>query len=124
MFALGDRVRVAAHLGGRAGEWEGFVRQLVGGPDDRLYRVQGRHEDPDRAPRTVAESDIVAGPLAAPVFSVGRSVSIDGFAGTVTADNGDGTYDVEVTWWPNEHMTLIRRHVVPGWQLAIWSAEG
>ncbi len=120
MFAVGDRLRLADHLGG----FEGFVTQVLGGPDSHLYRVQGRYEDPDRVPRTVAEADVVAGPLAPPVFTVGRAVRIGPDGGVVTADNGDGTFTVEVTWFPNRHMTLTRTHVVPGWLLAIWSAEG
>ena len=120
MFAVGDRVTLAAHVGG----FEGFVTERVGGPVDYLYRVQGRTEDPDKAMRTVAEADVASGPGAAPVFTVGRSVTIDGFSGTVVTDNGDGTFNVDVEWFPNDHMKLTRRHVVPGWQLAIWSAEG
>lgn len=120
MYQVGDRVQLAPQNGG----FEGFVTELIGGPENRLYRVQGRSNHPERARRTVAEGKIIAGPGPAPVFSVGRQVTIDGFSGTVTADNGDGTYDVDVrvTW--NQHLVTTRRHRANGWELAIWSPEG
>lgn len=117
LFSVGDRVRLAAHVGG----YEGFVHEIVGGPDDVLYRVQGSFEDHERAPRTVAAADIDAGPLPSPTYAVGQTVSIYDQSGTVTADNGGGSFDVEVDWQVNEHMTLTRLHRVPAWQIAIWN---
>ena len=120
MFQIGDRVQLDPAVGG----FEGYVTSVVGGPADRLYLVQARDSTPLLGPRQVNEAQISAGPLSPPVFSVGRNITIDGFGGTIVADNADRTYNVDVTVTDIEHLTYTRRHVVPDWQLALENEEG
>ncbi len=118
LYAVGDRVTMAAARGG----YVGFVTALLGGPGGApLYLVQSPNTgDLDEGTALVAEADIASGPGAVPTYTVGEAVTIYNAGGTVTADNGDDTYDVAVDWFPNRHLTLTRSHLaVPAWRLAL-----
>jgi len=118
LYAVGDRVTLAAARGG----YVGFVTALLGGPGGApLYLVQSPNTgDLDEGTALVAEADIASGPGAVPTYTVGEAVTIYNAGGTVTADNGDDTYDVAVDWFPNRHLTLTRSHLaVPAWRLAL-----
>lgn len=117
LYAPNDKVRLTSARGG----WEGFVSEVVSGPSgESYYHVHSPNwGDPAEGQALVAESDIAAGPLTAPTFSVGDDVTLYGRGGSITADNGDDTFDVSVEWVVNPHLTLTRTHVVPLWRLAI-----
>jgi len=118
LYAVGDRVTLAAARGG----YVGFVTALLGGPGGApLYLVQSPNTgDLDEGTALVAEADIASGPGAVPTYTVGEAVTIYNAGGTVTADNGADTYDVAVDWFPNRHLTLTRSHLaVPAWRLAL-----
>lgn len=118
LYAVGDRVTLGAARGG----YVGFVTAILGGPGGgSLYLVQSPNSgDLDEGMALVAEADIASGPGAVPVYAVGDAVTLYDAGGTVTADNGDDTYDVTIDWFPNQHLTLTRSHVaVPAWRLAL-----
>lgn len=120
-FSVGDRVQLDPAVGG----FEGYVTAVVGGPADRLYKVQKPFADIIDSPRQVNEQQISAGPLTPPVFTVGRFITINQReSGLIVADNLDRTYNVDVEWIANEHLTTVRRHVVFDWQLALDNTEG
>lgn len=115
MFQVNDRVELTAARGG----WDGYVSRVLnaadGGP---LYEVHS----PERGNRSqgtqlVRPAD-VAGSLIATTFAVGDQVVVAGRGGAVVADNGDGTYEVDVDVTYNRHLTITRRHHVPLWLLA------
>jgi len=118
LFDIGDRVTLAAARGG----YEAFVTAVLGGPGGTpVYLVQSPNPgNLDEGVAMVAEADIAGGPGAVPAYTVGQGVTLYAAAGTVTADNGDNTYDVAIDWFPNRHLTLTRSHrAVPAWRLAI-----
>jgi hypothetical protein len=118
-YVLNDKVTLAASRGG----WSGFVCEVLNGPGGAkpLYRVHSASLGSiDEGVAVVAEDDISAGPLTAPVFSVNDKITLYGLPGTITAANADDSFDVEIDWNPNQHMTLTRSHAsVPLWRLAI-----
>lgn len=116
-FSVNDKVRLSDAAGG----WEGFVGGTEGAPGGAVYYqvYSPNWGDPEEGKTVVLEADIAAGPLTAPTFNVNDDVTLYGMAGTVTADNGDGTFDIEVDWTVNRHMELTRIHTVPLWRLAI-----
>lgn len=117
LYATNDKVRLTSARGG----WEGFVSEVINGPGgESYYHVHSPNwGDPAEGQALVAESDIVAGPLTPPTFSVSGAVTLYGRRGTIATDNGDDTFDVTVEWTVNPHLTLTRTHVVALWRLAI-----
>lgn len=118
LYSIGDRVTLAAARGG----YEGFVTSVFGGPGGTAaYLVQSPNTgDLDEGIAMVAEADIASGPGPVSAYTVGDTVTLYDAGGTITADNGDNTYDVAVDWFPNRHLTLTRSHLaVPAWRLAI-----
>lgn len=116
MFEVNDRVELTAARGG----WDGYVARVLtaadGGP---LYEIRSP-EQGNRAQGTqLVRAVDVAGGLTATTFAVGDQVAIAGRGGEVVADNGDGTYEVDVQVTYNRHLTLTRRHTVPLWLLAV-----
>ena len=116
LFVESDKVTLAASRGG----WDGFVTQIIGGPFNPRYLI----ESPNLGDRSEGSAicygvDIAAGPLTPPSFSVGEEITLYGQAGTITADHGDGTFTVEVIYFPTDHLTRVRRHTVPLWRLAL-----
>jgi len=113
MFDINDKVELTAARGG----WEGYVATLFNAPDGgTMYEVvspKGAFEG-----RQIAiEADIAQGVTPAS-FAVGDIVIVGRQSGTIQTDNGDGTFDVEVSETLNKHLTVTRRHVVPLWKLA------
>ena len=116
MYSINDKVTLSAARGG----WDGFVTEIINGPGTTyLYRVCSADSgNLDEGNQLVSELDI-AGLLDPPDFSLSQNISLYGRAGIITAVNGD-TFDIEVEWNPNEHMTLTRTHAsVPLWRVAI-----
>jgi hypothetical protein len=114
VYPVGAKVTLTAARGG----WTGFIFAQVGGPQP-LYQIQSPNGgDPTEATQVVAESDIAAGPLTAPVFVVGQQVTLAGAGGEVAGDNADGTYQVRIAV-PRDHYTITRVHTVPTWRLAV-----
>lgn len=118
LFNIGDRVTLSPARGG----YEGFVTSILGGPGGApVYLVQSPNSgDLDEGIALVAEADIASGPGAVPVYALGDAVTLYDAGGIITAENGNGTYDVAVDWFPNQHLTLTRSHLaVPAWRLAL-----
>ena len=120
-YVVGDKVTISAEYGG----WSGFVISTAGvadgGPGYHVVRPHREHRRRDRDEAEVGESDIVAGPLALPTYSIGQNVALDSEAGTITAIDGDGTHHVTVAeprGMPRDAVTP-RAYALPAWRLAI-----
>lgn len=114
-YSVNDKVRLTSARGG----WEGFVSEVLSGPEAYYHVHSPNWGDPDEGEAFVAESDIAAGPLTAPTFTVGDTVTLYGRSASITADNGDDTFDLTVDWTVNAHLELTRSHTVALWRLAI-----
>lgn len=116
MLAVNDRVELTAARGG----WDGYIARVLNGPEGQpMYEVASpARGDRDEGRQHVLPVDINQ-QLTAATFSVGDNVSIAGHPGTIQADNGDGTFDVEVEEVLNRHLTVTRTHVTPLWRLAV-----
>lgn len=113
MFSISDKITLKAARGG----WVGFVAGIREGGS--FYEVVSASPgDLDEGFQVVSASDIEDGTLTAPTYSVNQTITLYGMAGTITVDNGNGTFDVEVVWYPNKDMTLTRTHTVPLWRIA------
>jgi len=113
MFEVNDKVELTAARGG----WQGYVATLYNAPDGgTMYEVvspKGAFEG-----RQIAIEADIAQEVTPASFDVGDTVIVGRHSGTIQTDNGDGTYDVEVSETLNRHLTVTRRHVVLLWILA------
>ena len=118
-YSQGNLITLAAARGG----WNGYITEVLGGPGPvgRSYRVQSPLAGDRSEGFCVAEDvDIAAGPLTLPTWNVNDKVTLGGQGATVTVDNGDDTYDLEVEFVLTTHLTITRTFVsVPAWRLAL-----
>lgn len=116
VFNVGDKVTLKGSVGG----WVGYVAAIAGGPTPIYTVVSAQAPDSlDYGAVHVQGADIEEGTLPNPTFTLGQTVALYGFGGTIT--NIDGrTLTVEINI-ERCHYTLERVHVVPDWLLALYN---
>ena len=113
MRTVSDKIAVSSALGG----WGGYITRVVN--PDVYHVISASPHDIDEGEQLVQEVDIDSS-LQAASFANGDNISLYDKSGTIVADNGDKTYDVEVDVVLNQHLTVTRQHKnVPLWRIAI-----
>jgi hypothetical protein len=128
-YRIGDRVELAAELGGLAGT----IVDWMGGPGPGgSYRVAARYGGTHENDGATAGDNQIAALLPPPEpFEVGQAVTLAGEPAVVEEDLGDGRYVVAVEValgrrrWARRgarvlgYVGYVRRHLVPGWRLSL-----